>query len=222
MLTHTHTHTHTGTLPQNSRIWQVFSHNHRVFCVYVRCLLATWQPCRSLAVLPWNTLRVKVKVFNHMSSLDLTWVRRGAGPGTRCPVGFFDSCRTWLINVAAPTLFPTPFPVPLKKNHSLTTCSAATIWGENSARVSNQLVSYEYFLFCLSLSLSFLSSLSRIVLHVRSMWLIVCQAKTAAWIIKPSPKITITTQISFASSSTFQPQITSSVCEIHLMKGREV
>lgn len=41
----------------------------------------------------------KVKVFNHMSSVDLTWVR-----GTS-PVGFFDSCRTWLINVGGPFLF---------------------------------------------------------------------------------------------------------------------
>lgn len=121
MLTHTHTHTHSHSATKLENLTSFLTQPQRVLCLpdIPGNPAAAW-PCSLVK----HSLRVKVKVFNHMSSLDLTWVRRCAGLGARCPVGFFDSCRTWLINVAPPS---PPFLVLLKKNHSLTTCSAATI-----------------------------------------------------------------------------------------------
>lgn len=99
---HTHTHRHSATKLEN--LTSFLTQPQRVLCLPGNPgnPAAAW-PCSLVK----HSLRVKVKVFNHMSSLDLTWVRRCAGLGARCPVGFFDSCRTWLINVA-PTS-PPPF-----------------------------------------------------------------------------------------------------------------
>lgn len=121
MLTHTHTHTHRHSATKLENLTSFLTQPQRVLCLPGNPgnPAAAW-PCSLVK----HSLRVKVKVFNHMSSLDLTWVRRCAGLGARCPVGFFDSCRTWLINVSHPSHSS---PCAAQENHSLTTCSAATI-----------------------------------------------------------------------------------------------